>query len=200
MDGTSTSTSATDLRTIEPASDLFQKSLSSIVALHGQLLPLSAASRAGPKSLAQLYCAVATEGAGFVVSADGWGFASATVDLRGTEARLRKFLSFRSVVRLACAALASPSHLLSRRAWESQIPRQYIGYILTIGVQHSTEAPPEAGAKILTYLETRFRQAGCIEAWVDTEDKNQRAVRFYKKHGYELVSRRFGHCLFRKRI
>lgn len=125
--------------------------------------------------------------------------ASGSVDLRATERRVRQRMAARRTLwlRLAARAASAPLHLLARWAWERVIPREGIGYVLTLGV---TEGSPVRGAELLGALERALVERGAREVWVDTERSNGRAVAFYARHGYEIASARFGQVLLRKQV
>ncbi len=135
-----------------------------------------------------------------LAAADGeGGFASATTDLRATETLLRRRLRERPAVflRLAARNLLAPFHVLARLRWERTIPREGAGYILTIG---ATPESPFRGGDVLRALEAELAARGMREIWVDTERSNERAVRFYVRNGYEMVSTWFGQVLLKKAL
>jgi hypothetical protein len=150
-----------------------------------------------------LYRAVLLDPAAVVLTtqggAAGGGFASGTLDLRGTEVRLRERMAARPSVflRLAARNLLAPLHLLARRSWESVIPLAGVGYVLTIGV---TDGSPVRGVEVLRALEREFQTRGACESWVDTERSNSRAVEFYVRNGYQIASERFGQVLLSRRL
>ncbi len=43
------------------------------------------------------------------------------------------------------------------------------------------------GAALLAALESVAREMGYREAWLETRRVNQQAVRFYERHGYDLI-------------
>jgi GNAT superfamily N-acetyltransferase len=93
-----------------------------------------------------------------------------------------------------------PGHVLARRRWEALIPRQGIGYVLTLGSARAVEsaAASAPGGELLEKLEDWFRSRECEEVWVDTELQNQRAHAFYLRRGYVEVARDFGQVLLKK--
>ena len=93
-----------------------------------------------------------------------------------------------------------PSHLLARRRWESTIPHEGIGYVLTLGAARAVSAASQtlSGRVLLDELEAWFAEQGCRASWVDTELANERAHAFYVRRGYLEVSRDFGQVLLQK--
>jgi hypothetical protein len=127
-------------------------------------------------------------------------FAAGTVRYRETELHTRRSLGRTQFARLALRVAAMPLHLLARRRWETTIPHEGIGYVLTLG---SASAVIPAGltvrgSVVLDELESWFSVQGCLASWVDTELSNQRAHAFYLRRGYLEVSRDFGQVLLQK--
>jgi hypothetical protein len=93
-----------------------------------------------------------------------------------------------------------PRHVLARRRWESLIPHQDIGYVLTLGVASAIvpSARTRRGSELLAELEVWFVSQGCSASFVDTELSNQRGHAFYLRTGYRELSRDHGQVLLRK--
>ncbi|MBY0470290.1 GNAT family N-acetyltransferase [bacterium] len=160
---------------------------------HRACLPKTPASRAGHSALLSLYRSLENDPNSLLVWApETAGFISGTSDLRQTESLIRGSLSLPTFVALAISSLLSPSHLLARRRWETKIPLERTGYILTLGVKDPGSI---RGTALLNELENRFNATGIQQIWVDTEATNERAQGFYLKNGYTRMSQDFGHVL-----
>ena len=122
------------------------------------------------------------------------GFASGSLDLRATSARVKRHLLGHpaTFARHLALNLLSPRHRLAASAWDRVIPREAVGYVLTIG---ATPGSPVRGGEVLRALEAELAARGARESWVDTERANARAVEFYRRNGYEVASARFGQVL-----
>jgi GNAT superfamily N-acetyltransferase len=96
--------------------------------------------------------------------------------------------------------MTMPRHVLARRRWESLIPHEGIGYLLTLGVARAVvpSARTRRGSELLAELEAWFTSQGCRESFVDTELSNVRAHAFYLRAGYLELSRDHGQVLLRK--
>jgi GNAT superfamily N-acetyltransferase len=127
-------------------------------------------------------------------------FASGTVRYRETEQLTQRSLPKLAFARLALRVATMPQHVLARRRWEGLIPRQGIGYVLTLGVASAVVkgTPTRRGSELLAELERFFAERGCRESFTDTELSNERAHAFYMRAGYLEVSRDFGQVLLRK--
>jgi hypothetical protein len=183
--------------------DLDDAELGRVAALHRACLPRTASSRAGAGAVAHLYRALADDADGIVLwsavpGEDAGGFAAGTIDLRATERRLRARLDLSTALRLGLCHLLAPAHLWSRRRWESAIPRQAIGYVLTLGARRAADGAGPRGSALLDELERRFVARGARESWVDTEASNVRALAFYRRTGYEVQRSDAGQILLRK--
>ncbi len=136
----------------------------------------------------------------FADEADGaeGAFGCGTLSLRETERWVRSRVSANRAMalRLAVWNLLAPSHLAARVAWDRTIPREGAGYVLTLGAARRSRV---RGAQVLHALERELAVRGATAFWVDTEGSNGRALAFYARNGYEVVSRRFGQVLLRKR-
>lgn len=173
---------------------------------HLLCLPETASSRAGLSVLQALYAALETDSAARVIwhpatSPEHHGaFAAGTVRYRDTEAHTRRNLPRVDFARLALRAAAMPAHLLARRRWESAIPHQGVGYVLTLGAARAVLPGSNTvrGSVVLAELEAWFTAQGCHASWVDTELSNQRAHGFYLRQGYQEVSRDYGQVLLQK--
>jgi hypothetical protein len=173
---------------------------------HRLCLPDTASSRAGLDVLHGLYRALAQDTASRVIwrpasdPSHHGAFAAGTVRYRETEAHTRRSLPSSAFARLALRALAMPGHVLARRRWETLIPREGVGYVLTLGSASAVlpEGQTVRGAVVLEELESWFAAQGSRASWVDTELSNQRAHAFYLRRGYLEVSRDFGQVLLQK--
>jgi ribosomal protein S18 acetylase RimI-like enzyme len=182
--------------------------LLALASCHRRCLPHTASSRAGVDVVVALYSTLERDDASRVVwvaaasGGDLGAFCSGTVDLRRTERRVVDGLSATQYVRLGLRSLSAVSHLVARRAWERTIPKQGVGYVLTLGTSSSFEARSGAlpGKSVLAELERWFVSKGVSESWVDTECANERALEFYRKRGYREVRRTFGHALLCKSL
>lgn len=174
-----------------------------MVSLHRRLLPHTASSRAGERAVRALYGALSrgSEAVVLIASDDAHdaegSFASGTVRLRETERRVRAALRTDAPVaaRLALYNLLAPAHVCARLWWDRTIPQGKVGYVLTIGV---TPRSAVRGSAVLLGLERELARLGAASFWVDTEASNARAIAFYERNAYEVVSRRFGQVLLRK--
>jgi GNAT superfamily N-acetyltransferase len=156
--------------------------------------------------LENLYAALARDAASRVLwypassPAHYGAFAAGTVRYRETEAHTRSALPPASFARLAFRAVTMPSHVLARRRWETVIPREGIGYVLTLGAARAVVpgASTLRGSAVLAELEAWFLAQGARACWVDTELSNERAHAFYLRMGYLEVSRDYGQVLLYK--
>ncbi|HEX2673955.1 MAG TPA: hypothetical protein VHM25_23930, partial [Polyangiaceae bacterium] len=132
-------------------------------------MPGTASSRAGLSVLEDLYAALFADPAAHVVWDRGpdhaphhGAFAAGTIRYRETEAHTRRALSKASFARLALRTVATPTHVLARRRWESLIPHDRIGYVLTLGVASAVVegSNTRRGAALLADLERWFAAAG----------------------------------------
>jgi len=183
--------------------------LALLARCHRLCLPDTASSRAGLAVLEALYAGLCRDTAARVIWEPGLAglpehgaFAAGTVRYRDTERHMRSSLSKLSFARLALHAAIMPGHLLSRRRWESLIPREGIGYVLTLGVASAVvpSARTRRGSELLAELESWFVSQGCSASYVDTELVNQRAYAFYLRAGYLECSRDHGQVLLRKTL
>ena len=173
---------------------------------HMLCLPDTASSRAGLSVLQNLYAALGRDSAAHVIwypavePSHHGAFAAGTVRYRDTEAHTRRALPPTAFARLALRAAAMPGHVLARRRWESAIPREGIGYVLTLGAARAILPGSDTvrGSAVLRELESWFAAQGCHSSWVDTELSNQRAHGFYLHQGYQEVSRDYGQVLLQK--
>lgn len=186
---------------------LQQVDVQALARCHRLCLPGTASSRAGLSVLEDLYAALLTDPAAHVVWERGpdpvphhGAFAAGTIRYRETETHTRRSLSKTSLVRLAWRVASMPRHVLARRRWESLIPREGIGYILTLGVASAVvpASKTRRGRAILADLEDWFAGQGVTASFVDTELANQRARAFYVREGYVEVSRDYGQVLLQK--
>ena len=186
-----------------------QTDLAFLARCHRLCLPETASSRAGLPVLEALYAGLLKDASARVIwepgSADSpelGAFAAGTVSYRETELWTRNCLPKAAFVRLALRAATMPRHLLARRSWESLIPREGIGYVLTLGVARAVvpSARTRRGSELLTELETFFLSRGCAESFVDTELSNPRAHAFYLRQGYLERSRDHGQVLLSKAL
>jgi hypothetical protein len=183
-----------------------QTDFAALARAHRLCLPSTASSRAGLDVLQALYGSLALDPASRVI----WhpaaepnhhgAFAAGTVRYRDTEAHTRRSLPRASFARLALRVASMPSHLLARRRWESAIPHEGIGYVLTLGAARAVIPSSQTlrGSVVLDELEIWFAEQGCRASWVDTELSNERAHAFYLRRGYLEVSRDFGQVLLQK--
>jgi GNAT superfamily N-acetyltransferase len=183
-----------------------QTDFAALARAHRLCLPSTASSRAGLAVVQALYGSLALDPASRVI----WhpaaephhhgAFAAGTVRYRDTEAHTRRSLPRASFARLALRVASMPSHLLARRRWESAIPHEGIGYVLTLGAARAVIPSSQTlrGSAVLAELEAWFAEQGCRASWVDTELSNERAHAFYLRRGYLEVSRDFGQVLLYK--
>jgi GNAT superfamily N-acetyltransferase len=182
--------------------------LLSLAACHRLCLPETANSRAGIDILAAMYRALARDARSRVIWRPGapeahlGGFAAGTIDLRATEAHIRRELPLSALVKMGIRALGQPAHLVARRRWEKLIPSERIGYVLTLGTARAVADAPKAasGTELMDALEAWFAGNGCTESWVDTEAKNERALEFYRKRGYVERALDLGQVLLAKTL
>ncbi len=181
--------------------------LPALARCHQLCLPGTASSRAGLGVLESLYEALENDDAARVIWDPGpldaphlGAFASGTVRYRETEQLTQRSLPKLAFARLALRVATMPQHVLARRRWEGLIPRQGIGYVLTLGVASAVVkgTPTRRGSELLAELERFFAERGCRESFTDTELSNERAHAFYMRAGYLEVSRDFGQVLLRK--
>jgi len=184
-----------------------QLDVGELARCHLLCLPHTASSRAGLSVLERLYGALLADPAARVVwrphpqPPSHWGgFAAGSTQIRETEARVRGGLGTIAAARLAMQVARMPGHVLARRRWEALIPRQGIGYVLTLGSARAVEraAASASGAELLGALEAWFVTQECREVWVDTELHNSRAHGFYLRRGYVEVARDYGQVLLKK--
>jgi len=161
------------------------------------------------KVLEALYAALLRDAAARVIWEPGsepspelGAFATGTVRYRDTESCTRRSLTTTALARLTIRAAMTPQHLLARRSWESLIPHEGIGYVLTLGVASAVvpSARTRRGNELLAELEAWFREQGCSASFVDTELSNRRALAFYVRSGYLELSRSYGQLLLRKAL
>ena len=181
--------------------------LDALARCHRLCLPDTASSRAGLTVLRALYAGLLADSAAHVIWEPGpeaarehGAFASGTVRYRETELHTRQALPRAAFARLAVHAATMPRHVLARRRWESLIPLQGIGYILTLGVTRALmpSARTRRGSELLADLEAWFLSQGCSASFVDTELSNRRAHAFYVREGYLELSRDYGQVLLQK--
>jgi GNAT superfamily N-acetyltransferase len=186
-----------------------QLELLALARCHRLCLPDTASSRAGLDVLEALYAALFLDASARVIWEPGsedapehGAFAAGTVRYRETEAHTRRSLPKAAFARLAVRAAMMPKHLLARRRWESLIPHEGIGYILTLGVASAVipSARTRRGGELLAELEAWFAGQGCSSSFVDTELSNRRAHAFYLRAGYLELSRDHGQVLLRKAL
>jgi hypothetical protein len=189
--------------------ELQQVDLQELARCHRLCLPSTASSRAGLSVLEDLYAALFADPAAHVVWDRGpehaphhGAFAAGTIRYRETEAHTRRSMSKASFARLALRVASMPSHVLARRRWETLIPHERIGYILTLGVTSAVVAASNTrrGSALLADLEGWFAASGVEASFVDTELSNQRAHAFYVRAGYVEVSRDYGQVLLQKTL
>ena len=188
--------------------ELKQADLAALAHAHRLCLPSTASSRAGLGVLQELYGALARDPASRVIwrpavdPTHHGAFAAGTIRYRDTEAHTRSSLPRASFARLALRVAAMPRHLLARRRWETTIPRESIGYVLTLGAARAVIKSSQtlSGGALLNELEAWFSERGCLASWVDTELSNERAHAFYLRQGYREVSRDFGQVLLQKSL
>jgi GNAT superfamily N-acetyltransferase len=192
-----------------PDAEPRQNELATLARCHRLCLPETASSRAGLPVLEALYAALLGDAAARVIwepgpegSAEYGAFAAATVHYRETELHTRSALPKLAFARLALHAAAMPRHVLARRRWEALIPREGIGYVLTLGVASAVVpvARTRRGSELLAELEAWFVSQGCSASFVDTELANRRAHAFYLRQGYLELSRDHGQVLLRKAL
>ena len=186
-----------------------QLELRALALCHRLCLPETASSRAGLDVLEALYAALMRDLAAHVIWEPGLAgapehgaFAAGTVRFRETEAHTRRSLPAAAFARLAVRAALMPKHLLARRRWESLIPHEGIGYVLTLGVASAVvpSVRTRRGRDILADMEAWFAKQGCSASFVDTELSNRRAHEFYLRAGYLELSRDHGQVLLRKAL
>jgi len=186
-----------------------QVDLLALARCHLLCLPETASSRAGLSVLQALYGALFRDAGARVIwepgsaaSPEHGAFASGTVRYRDTELHTRRSLPKADFARLALRAATMPRHVLARRRWESLIPHERIGYILTLGVAAAVvpAVRTRRGSELLADLEAWFASQGCGESFVDTELSNARAHAFYLRAGYLELSRDHGQVLLRKTL
>ena len=186
-----------------------QLELVTLARCHRLCLPDTASSRAGLSVLEALYAALYQDAASRVIWEPGpeaapehGAFAAGTLRYRETETHTQRSLPKAAFARLALRAAMKPKHLLARRRWESLIPHQGIGYILTLGVASAVvgSARTRRGSQLLAELEAWFVSHGCSASFVDTELSNARAHAFYLRAGYLELSRDHGQVLLRKTL
>jgi len=189
--------------------ELGQTDLQELARCHRLCLPDTASSRAGLVVLEGLYAALLVDPAAHVQwergpahAPDHGAFAAGTVRYRDTEAHTRRALPASSFARLALRVASMPRHVLARRRWESLIPHDGIGYILTLGVARAIvpSIQTRRGRELLADLEHWFVAQGVTASFVDTELANQRAHAFYLRAGYAEVSRDYGQVLLQKKL
>jgi ribosomal protein S18 acetylase RimI-like enzyme len=189
------------------ASDRLPELLPDLVRCHRICLPKTPGSRAPADVLASLYRTLINDSSAVVIwmqgdAPDTWcgGFAAGTVRLAATDRFVRSGLSWREILALACATARDPRPVLAKSRWNKLLPREGVGYILTIGVAPSSRqnGAPIRGASILNQLEGELAKRGAREVWVDTERSNHRAVAFYQRNAYQIVAHSFGQLLLRK--
>lgn len=184
-----------------------QLELLALARCHRLCLPDTASSRAGLEVLEALYEALLGDSAAHVIwepgvdgSPEHGAFAAGTLRYRETELHTRRSLPKAAFARLALRAAMMPKHVLARRRWESLIPHEGIGYILTLGVASAvvSTARTRRGSELLAELEAWFRDQGCSASLVDTELSNRRAHAFYLRAGYLELSTDYDQVLLRK--
>ncbi|HYQ04306.1 MAG TPA: GNAT family N-acetyltransferase [Polyangiaceae bacterium] len=183
--------------------------LDALARCHRLCLPDTASSRAGLPVLEALYAALLADSAARVIwepgiagSPEHGAFAAGTARFRETELQTRRGLPRAAFARLALRAALMPRHVLARRRWETLIPHEGIGYVLTLGVARAVvpSAETRRGSQLLDELEGWFVSQGCSASFVDTELSNQRAHAFYLRQGYLELSRDYGQVLLRKAL
>jgi len=183
--------------------------LLALARCHRLCLPDTASSRAGLAVLQSLYAGLYRDPAARVIwepgpaeSPEHGAFVAGTVRYRETELHTRRCLPKAEFARLALFAATMPRHVLARRRWESLIPHEGIGYVLTLGVASAVVASARTrpGTELLVEIEAWFRSQGCSASFVDTELSNQRAHAFYLRKGYLELSRDHGQVLLRKAL
>jgi GNAT superfamily N-acetyltransferase len=192
-----------------PDAEPRQIALLTLARCHRLCLPDTASSRAGLDVLEALYAGLLRDPAARVLWEPGTeglpehgAFAAGTVRYRSTELHTRRSLPSAAFARLALRAATMPRHVLARRRWESLIPHEEIGYVLTLGVARAVvpSARTRPGRELLAELEAWFVSRGCSASFVDTELSNQRAHAFYLRAGYLELSRDHGQVLLRKAL
>lgn len=181
-----------------------------IARCHMACMPWTSTSLAGVDTVYHLYSILLDDPCAMVIWRKGdcppgncsGAFASGTLDLEHTRYNIKSHLRMSDKILLSYHNLLQPCHLLSGMIWKRIIPRVHIGYILTIGVvkEMKTEKDPISGSYLLGILENWFKSNGAIESWSDTEQKNERALEFYTKSGYEIVHSLLGQVLLRKHL
>ena len=183
--------------------------LLALARCHRLCLPDTASSRAGLPVLEALYAGLLRDSAARVIwepgpegSPEHGAFAAGTVRYRESELHTRRCLPRAAFARLALRAAMMPKHILARRRWESLIPQQGIGYLLTLGVASAVvrSARTRRRSELLADIEDWFVSQGCCASFVDTELSNQRAHAFYLRTGYRELSRDHGQVLLRKTL
>ncbi len=189
--------------------DMTDASIAALAKCHRICLPNTTSSRAGIKALYSLYRTMISDPFSHIVWRPGrkealylGAFASGTMNLRATEREIKKRIDALIILKLAFQNVLNPRHLLVRKLWDSVIPREGVGYILTIGVTREAReiGVDWSGSSLLGELEDWFRAHGVAESWVDTERSNVTAVKFYQKMEYEEVSETYGNVLMKKML
>lgn len=93
-----------------------------------------------------------------------------------------------------------PSHLLAQRFWKRLLPIAGAGYVLTLGVAPEARKCGVTGGGLLSIAERWMARAALAHVFVDTTERNVRAVDFYHRMGYSDVDRRWGQLLLAKTI
>lgn len=168
--------------------------LQDVARMHKKYLPHTTASRAGIDCLVALYrVLVAAPECAVFWDKNTECFAAGTTDILVSEKRIRDQLGFSLKTTLGFYLLFSPAHFLARKFWQQKFSLQG-AYILTLG------ARPGFGEQTLGALEAFFADSLQTRYWVDSELRNERALRFYQKKGFVVVSQIFANVLLQKSV
>lgn len=92
-------------------------------------------------------------------------------------------------------------YLVSRLLFEYKVQKKVFGmnpYILTFGVLPEYQQMG-VGSTLLNYIFKKNNLKKINSWYVDTEQKNYKALGFYKKHGFKKLYQGFGNILFVRR-
>lgn len=181
-----------------------EQALFQVAKCHSKCLSQTSSSRAGLDVLVEMYRSIYRDpNSTILIGVEGTrvlGFLAFTKAYRQTEKMTIQVLPKWMLLKLSLFNLLSPSHSLARLAWNAMIPDENCGYIMTLGILPECRKYGVRGTDLLRYAESILQSLRITNMMVDTEEKNEKALRFYEKNGYQTVREKFGQILMKKEL
>ena len=184
------------------------KDLNKIVEIHLDVLVNTFSSRVGREFLFGLYknlldnpksCRVAV----FKKNGNVGGFISSSTHF-GKLNKILKYSTYpKDLSRIAAYLLRNPTDLnsfLKRLKFNNYLSNNvFQPYILTLCVSKENQGRG-VGSLLIKNTENYYKRKGETFLYVDTEEKNIRAIGFYKKTGFKPFKNHLGNKILRKKL